>query len=240
MKYGTTQSEAYNRLTLDGMRLSSTKTAAVDASMTEGESALSYVFPLLRFHERWKELSSDDLRYMLTKRGVSHNGFMMRCDAKPMGTLPTPPLLADYTLSAVCFDYLEKARVLCEENGIDLILFKAPIMYPHWYPEWDEQLFAYADEHGLLYINALGAIDEIGIDFSTDTYNGGLHLNLQGAEKFALFLGEILHGRGLRDLRSDAAVSKVWAGKARLYYAQKAAQLYELETIGKVVTLTKE
>lgn len=57
MKYGEPQSEAYNRLNLDGMRLSRQKLAAVRASMTEEESFLSYLFPLLRYHTRWNELS---------------------------------------------------------------------------------------------------------------------------------------------------------------------------------------
>jgi hypothetical protein len=240
IKYGTPQSEAYNRLTLDGMKFSPSKIAAVNASMTEGESFLSYFFPLLRFNERWKELSDDDWRYIFHRRGVSHNGYMMRADVKPMGRLPTPPLLADYAIGEKCWMYLEKMRELCERKGIELILFKAPILYPHWYPEWDEQLTAYADRHGLLYINALGLLDEIGIDFSADTYSGGLQLNVWGAEKTARYLGGILSERGLDCLHTDDEISAVWAEKVREYNTHKARQLEEIETAGKVITLTRE
>ena len=48
LKYGEPQDEAYNRLTLDGMRLSLTKLKSIQASMTEGESFASYLFPILR------------------------------------------------------------------------------------------------------------------------------------------------------------------------------------------------
>ena len=240
MKYGVPQSEAYNRLLLDGMRFSAVKAAAVNASMTGGESFLSYMFPLFRYHDRWKELSSDDFRYMFTKRGVSHNGFMMRCDVKPLGSLPTPPKLADYALSESCWKYLDKMRELCARNGIDLILLKAPIPHPHWYAEWDAQISDYAEMHGLLYINALDRLGETGIDFSLDTYNGGMHLNLSGAEKLSGYLGGILSGRGLSDLRADGGISAAWAEKARAYYALKATQLAEIELTGKVITLTRE
>ena len=48
LKYGTPQNEAYNRMTLDGMKWSSSKIDAINASMTEEESFVEYVFPLLR------------------------------------------------------------------------------------------------------------------------------------------------------------------------------------------------
>ena len=41
MRYGEPQNEAYNRITLDGMKLSPTKLRAVKASMTEEETDLA-------------------------------------------------------------------------------------------------------------------------------------------------------------------------------------------------------
>ena len=42
------KSEAYNRMTLDGMKLSKYKIASIRESMTEDENIASYIFPLLR------------------------------------------------------------------------------------------------------------------------------------------------------------------------------------------------
>ena len=50
LKYDEPQSEAYNRMTLDGMRFSRTKIDAVKASMTKNENLLDYLFPILRYH----------------------------------------------------------------------------------------------------------------------------------------------------------------------------------------------
>ncbi|MCL1975620.1 MAG: SGNH/GDSL hydrolase family protein [Firmicutes bacterium] len=239
MKYKTPQSEAYNRLTLDGMRLSSSKIEAIKTSMTQGESLISYLLPLFRYHDRWQELSWDDVRYLFKRRGVSHNGFMMRCDVKPLGSLPTPPKLGDYALSENCWAYLDKIRELCAEHGAELILVKAPVPYPHWYPEWDAQVSDYAVNHRLLYLNALNELDAIGINFTYDTYDGGLHLNLNGAEKFSRYLGGLLNERGLPDLRHDEEISAIWAEKVREYTAMKDAQLAELEITGRVATFLK-
>ncbi|MCL1816783.1 MAG: SGNH/GDSL hydrolase family protein [Clostridiales bacterium] len=240
MKYATPQSEAYNRLTLDGMKLSRSKIAAVYASMTPGESLFSYLFPLFRYHDRYTDIGTDDLLYLFSRRGVSHNGFMMRCDTKPLTTLPTPQKLADYQLDATCWHYLDKMREKCGQQGVELILLKAPLLYPHWYDEWDAQIVDYASTHGLLYINALTELAEIGLDFTTDTYDGGLHLNLAGAEKFSKYLGTILSSRGWPDLRLDEKLSISWAEKSLAYERMKNAQISELETKGKINTFIKE
>lgn len=78
MKYNEPQNEAYNRMTLDGMKWSDSKAASIRASMTEKESFISYVFPLLRFHSRWSALTKEDFRYMFSKDTVSYNGYLMQ------------------------------------------------------------------------------------------------------------------------------------------------------------------
>ena len=55
--------------------------------MTEEESFLSYVFPLLRFHSRWKELSAEDFTYLFSKPTLSHNGYLMQTGVVPKGFL---------------------------------------------------------------------------------------------------------------------------------------------------------
>jgi hypothetical protein len=53
LQYDESQSEAYNRMTLEGMQWSPAKVGSIRASMTEGEHFLDYVFPILRYHDRW-------------------------------------------------------------------------------------------------------------------------------------------------------------------------------------------
>ena len=192
MSLGEPQSEAYNRMNLDGLRLSSTKLDAVRASMTEDETLLSYLFPLLRFHSRWSELSKDDFKYFFKTDPVAHNGYLMRIDVKPKTQLPSKPVLDDYTLPAIGFEYLDKMQALCKDNGIQLILIKSPSEYPYWYEEWDAQVAAWAEQNEVPYLNMLLLSDEIGIDMQTDTYDGGMHLNLSGAEKLSTWFGAYL------------------------------------------------
>ena len=239
MKYDVPQNEAYNRLTLDGMRLSIPKINSVMASMTGGEDWITYILPLLRYHDRWRELTGDDIRYFFSGENVSFNGFMMRCDVKPASFIPTGQKLPDYRFGAGSYEYLDKITALCAANAIELVLLKAPSLYPYWYDEWDAQMVQYANEHNISYINTLELADVIGLDFETDTYDAGLHLNLYGAEKLTIYLGDYLReGFGLPDRRNDASLSALWDRKRTAYYAMIDAQTADLEAYGEVRTFT--
>lgn len=239
MKHSQPVSEAYNRLNIDGMRLSRAKIGAIQASMMPEESLLSYLFPLLRYHSRWAELSTQDLQYFWQAQKVSHNGFMMRADIKPVGVIPEGKPLPDYTFSDICYEYLNKMAALCKENGVKLVLVKAPSLYPYWYDEWDAQMVQYAQENGLDYINFLNHTEEIGLDFSTDTYDAGLHLNLYGAEKLSVYFGEYITKRyNLPDMRQNETVAKLWQQKTAAYYQMAQAQQQEFEQEGKISTFT--
>jgi hypothetical protein len=239
MKYDTPQNEAYNRLNLDGMRLSASKLKAVSASVLPEESVISYLFPLLRFHERWNELSTDDLRYFFQRDRVSHNGYYMRNDVKAANVIPEGRPLPDYSFGATGYAYLDKITALCAKEGVELVLIKAPTVYPYWYPRWEEQMEVYAAEHDLLYINFLELMDEIGIDLSMDTYDAGLHLNLSGAEKLSSYFGRVLREEfDQKDRRGDAELASEWREKERAYDEMKAAQLREIEEYGEIRTFT--
>lgn len=225
LQFDESQNEAYNRMTLEGMRWSSSKVDAIYASMKPEERFLDYVFPILRYHSRWSQLTSGDVKYMFDTEKVSHNGYYMRVDVKPAVNVPEGRILGDYSFGENAWKYLDMMRELCREKGVRLILIKAPSLYPYWYPEWEEQVEAYAEEYGLTYINFLELTEETGIDYNTDTYDAGLHMNLSGAEKLSLWLGRFLRTEaGLEDRRGEEKLQEIWKGKIADYEAEKEEQ----------------
>ena len=232
MKYNEPQKEAYNRMTLEGMKWSMSKVKSIQASMTEDEHFLDYVFPILRFHSRWSELTTDDVKYMFKTEKVSHNGYYMRVDVKPAENVPDGKILANYQFGDNAYAYLDKITQLCKDNDIQLILIKAPSLYPYWYDEWEQQMEDYAQQNDLMYINFLELIEETGLDFSTDTYDGGLHLNLSGAEKITRYFGQILREEaGLSDRRDEQDLVLRWQEKQEFYEQDREEQLKALEEI---------
>lgn len=221
LRYGESWSEPYNRLTMEGMRWSKTKVDCINASMTEDENFVDYVFPILRYHTRWKEIGAEDFKYYFKTKQITHNGYFMVTAVKPVETLPSVKPLADYSFPDTAWDYLDKIRLLCEENDIELLMIKAPTLYPHWYDEWDAQAAEYAEKNDLVYINFLDHPNETGIDYQKDTSDAGLHMNLYGAEKCSDYLGKILKERyDLKDRRDEADLCAYWEAKRELYDAQ--------------------
>ncbi len=214
LRYDKPISEAYNHLMLDEMKWSKEKVEIIKSSMLDEETILDYIFPIVRYHSRFSSLTKEDIEYLFKDKNVTYNGFLINKNIKGVTTLPTKKKLGSYTFKDNVYDYLDKIRELCEQNKIELVLIKAPSLYPYWYMEYDKQIKDYAMKYQLDYYNLLDNVEEIGIDYSHDTYDGGLHLNLYGAEKLSTYFGKILENNyDLTDYRLDEEVSAIYNQK---------------------------
>lgn len=218
MRYSEPVSEAYNRLTIDQMRWSEQKVNIIRASMTEEEDFLSYVFPILRYHSRFDKLTWEDVEFLFKTQENTFNGYQLHTEVVPVENLPVKRPLPNYQFGDICYEYLEKMTELCKENGVELILVKAPSLYPYWYEEYDAQISAFAQKHGLAYYNFTAHTEQIGLDFNADTYDAGLHLNLSGAKKLSKYFAQILaEEHGITDRSSDPRISSIYEEKLARY-----------------------
>ena len=218
MKNADKENEPYNRLCIDQMKWSKQKVDMIFSSMTKEESFLSYVFPILRYHDRITELKQEDFTYFFHNKENTYNGFLMNKEVKPTENLPAKRKLGNYQFTNKAYEYLDKITKLCKEKGIELILIKAPAAYPYWYEEYNSQIEEYANKNNLKYINLLDKTEEIGIDYKKDTYDGGLHLNLTGATKLSKFFAEILKTDCvLTDYRENEMINQIYTEKIKKY-----------------------
>ncbi len=218
LRYDKPVSEAYNHLTLDKMKWSKEKLEIIEASMLDEENIFDYLFPIVRYHSRFSTLTNEDFEYLVKENKVTHNGFLINKRVKPVTNLPTKKVLGSYKFKDNSLSYLDKIRKLCEDNNIKLVLIKAPSLYPYWYDEYEEQIIEYTKKYNLDYYNFTKVTEEIGIDYQTDTYDGGLHLNLYGAEKLSTYFGDILKSNyDLTDYRLDNDVSSIYNEKLLKY-----------------------
>lgn len=235
LRYDEKVSEAYNRLMIDKMKNSAIKYDLIKDSMLEEESLIDYVFPIFRYHSRVLDLTLEDFKYYFSDKKITHNGYLMRVDIKGATTNYKGKPLANYDFSGTNLNYLDNIRELCEENDVELILIKAPSLYPYWYNEYEEQIEDYSEKYDISYLNFL-ELSEIEIDYSNDTYDSGLHLNLSGAEKLSDYLGGYLkENYDLDDMRKDEKINKIYEEKTNYYNEMKKQQYYELEKYGKIV-----
>ena len=233
LRYGQPQNEAYNRMALDGLSLGLAELPLLRDAACEGESLLSYYIPLLRYHDRWKDLTWRDVTLLWeAQETVSYNGYLMQCGVVPSGgtfadhTAAKP--LTDPDFDEMALAYLDRIVTLCRENNVELILLKAPTdswAYP-WYDEWEMQTQTLAERYGLSYYNLLDAVEAIDLDGERDTYDGGKHLNVTGAEKTALYFGRLLQEHhGVADRREESDRAAYWEKETQRYEAQKQNEM---------------
>ncbi len=189
-------SEENIRKAIDPMKFSSTKWNAIQdiCSYDSEQTITSYLFPLLRYHERWKELDEDDFSYSELVQSNELKGY----SALKVNTNPErfAPVYTDETIGEVPFDpiqekYLEKIVSLCKENGIQLVLTRTPY-YTATTKEYN-RLVSFAQENGLIVVDYNLRQTQLLIDYDnvSDQYDLE-HANLQGATKITDYMGEIL------------------------------------------------
>lgn len=213
IKYGDDfVEEPSTRKALDGMRMSPSKIRCIRASIGEDEKMADYLIPLFRFHSRWKEFSTDDLRYAYYRGPVTINGYLQ--DDKTKAAEPGELVYTrdgDNTISPRNYEYLRKAIELCRDKGVQVMLFKTPSHSSNWSRDYDDQLNEVAKEYGISYINFDDRSDEIGLDYTTDTPDEGSHLNSSGAAKFSKYLsGYLKDNFSISDRSSDAKYGKLY------------------------------
>ena len=115
-------------------------------------------------------------------------------------------------------------KKLCDERGVELVLIKSPTNSSTywWYDKWERQIEEYAQANQVDYYNLIERSGEIGIDWQSDTYDGGLHLNVYGAEKTATYFGKILQENyNITDRRSDKDYLAEWNELCKKYNDQR-------------------
>ena len=219
--------EPSNRKALDGMRLSATKYRAVEAAGGEDERFIEYLFPVLRFHTRWKELTLEDFTYAFVSPMVDHAGYLI--DYEVTKTVPDrkpgeydTKTYEETRISPKNREYLIKIMELCRDKGVGLMIMKLPSLSDNWSLYYDEQVKKMAEPYGVSYINFDTYSDEMGIDYALDSPDEGSHLNTPGAEKFSRYLaGYLSENYDIKTRENDEAYIKVWGRIVEKYEADK-------------------
>lgn len=181
VKTGTAE---YAHIQLDNFRFSANKIAAI-YDLIEPESRKEYLFPLIVFHTRWKELKCQDLEPIVSDT----RGAVVYTKQAVVGELPTLIPREDRTpLAEVPESYLRKCLDECRARDIPVLLLCTPTLYDEQTQRMYNSVDPIAAEYGVPYLNLHYSLDEMGFDLRTDMADEG-HCNDKGAAKVTAYVG---------------------------------------------------
>ena len=173
----------------------------------------TYIFPVFRYHNRWKELSKTDYIYWKQDKTNYSKGYL-----QTQSVCEEPVRLEDYYIYenidfAHCvedeaLEYIDEIKKICDKKGINLVLFKSPKQ--GWYAADTEAVRLIANERNLEFIdyNELYNNGMFMLDTSND-FRDADHLNDSGAKKVSDDFGRIMVEKySLTDNRNIADKSK--------------------------------
>lgn len=168
------------------------------------DSKLSYLFPILKYHIRYKNATEDD--FFDSEKNKYYNYFLgYKMWEKVSEGIIYPMIENDesYTENQLQFRYLEKLIELCSSKQITPILYRAPC--DRWSVEKYQVINEFAQDNKVKYIdfNLPEVGDQINFDPSCD-FMDPAHINSRGAVKVSRYLGDFLHENfDLSDRRND-------------------------------------
>ena len=196
------------RRSIEPLRFSVLKLQAIyDLTFDSGfQTFLSFLFPILRYHTRWTELTMDDLFPFKPKKEDPFKGqgvnFIVQKNELPEDYFsPTSEIaeIRDEPLRAY-----EKIIQKCRENDIEIFLMSFPRVERGNYPQY-LAVTQFAEKHNLpiLDFNLPELIKETGHDPATDMIDD-YHINTPGSTKFINHIGTfIVTNYGLKDKRQN-------------------------------------
>ena len=156
------------------------------ALLQEGDSAflaaLNYKFPLVKYHDNWKHLKLTAFlqphgKYHFSNKGMAYANTVK---AYPFGNEYMQLSGGKHAmLSEEKLDQFQKIYDLCDRNGVRLVLLTVPSANT-WNKGKSDTVKQLAKKYDLTYYDYNRQLPA-GFDWTTDSKDGGNHLNYAGA-----------------------------------------------------------
>lgn len=216
--------KAKKRHMFDNMPNSITRTKAVINKVQKNgiKEALTLMFPLFRFHSRWSELTDDDFIYAYNNFHYFSKGYQLTAKSKKYSG-DKDYMKKENNKSKIgknAEEYLNKIKEICDKNSIDLLLIEIPSPNT-WNKTKNKKVNDWASKNNVKFLDLNLYLNEMKINWEKDTQDEGYHMNVWGAEKISMYLGEYLKNEyKLEDHRKDKNYEQ-WNKDASEYEKQK-------------------
>ena len=198
--------DAFVRTNFDYFPLTVTKAQAVWDLFDTLDDRLSYLFPLVAYHDRWQELDKKDFQNSGNRidNGTFYYSKSELTVFDPLHHTYVEPELVNEP-GSVGEDYLRRMIELCQSKGIGVLLVELPFPGTRRDQRFANGVQQIADEYGVDYLNFhhLPGV----VDYDTDMTNQ-THVNDSGMRKVSYYIGQYLYTHfDLPDRRRDPLYS---------------------------------
>lgn len=151
------------------------------------ERYASYYFPIIMFHDNWNAITYENFLKQGYERFIDSTGFLPS-NAVYQCELPDYNTFAQWDIGEDAIKTLDEIVQVCNDNDIQIVFYTCP-----WEGEYhySNALAEYAEKKGCAYLDLFQYYKETGLDGNSDFADSG-HLNTNGAEKVADFLGKYI------------------------------------------------
>lgn len=168
------------------------------------------IFPVFRYHDRWKNLQLKDFSATVEYTANEENkGYYFTKKSKPATDKAIKKYMKYSDVSAPILStnkkYLNEIAKFCKKHGTKLVLISTPST-KNWNYQRHNTMEAISKDLGVDYIDTNLLRDDIPIDWKKDTKDKGDHLNYKGAVKLTNYIGKYLDDTKLfKDKRNDSS-----------------------------------
>jgi len=152
---------------------------------------LELALPLIRYHERWNELTQNDYKYKKGKYNVLKGCFIYMVSNKQENP-QVPKTISEYSLSDKTISWIEDILQVCEKNNCECLFIKTPLAgYDEGQYAYFQAFNEYCQKENVKFLDLNNYVDDIGLDFDED-YADKAHMNWNGQKKLSNYLGNFI------------------------------------------------
>lgn len=197
-----TPDDAFYRKALEAMQFSEVKYHAIKEYTTNFTELVSYLVPVLSYHDRWKVLTDLDFNDMEKEvlqftRGYNFVTTKLIDLVNSFTEISVPCYILDENAGESTFNleslfYLKRMIAFCSEHNVKLVLIKTPVI-GSWSSSDHNAVQNIVDVYGLDFLdfNFSPYLDDLGYNHAIDSWDGG-HMNYNGARKLSRWIGDYL------------------------------------------------
>lgn len=194
------------RNVIDNMKYSFTRYRAINELVPDRSARIDYYFDISKYHSvilGEDGVKLEDIKYFNFENENIHKGYLFVEAVKIFEPIDVSQVIETQPIPKSAEDELIALINYCDGNGVEVLFFSNPYILTDNQKMKHNYISSLVNEHGYDFVDFNDLYDEMDVDFGKDFYNEN-HMNVYGAEKFSMVLGEYLvNAYGLQDKREN-------------------------------------